>query len=354
MHTHYLSPRKAVLLLVLFLSIAFSAAGCGTSAVSPTTTKTPPPLSPTGVSTSSEGTSTPPPLSPTSANTSSEGLKEINNTQLYYKTIGKGEPLFFLHGRSGSDRYFLPYLEPLAADNLLFFYDQRGTGSSSEQLDLKAISIDQFVEDLEALRVASGLEKISLIGHSRGAIIALSYALKYQAHLNKLVLIDPVPITGKFLLEQNQTLQQRFQHLAPKEQQTFRMVCSRPDAELDSEARLGCRKLNATLNFYDPAKAETMDAIIEKNTARNADTIESLLATSLKRKQDDIDAGLKTITIPTLILHGDFDPIPVASSTYLQQHISQSQLVLIKQSGHFPFVEQPDQVLTAIRAFLRP
>lgn len=46
------------------------------------------------------------------------------------------------------------------------------------------------------------------------------------------------------------------------------------------------------LNFYDPAKTETMDAIIEKHTARNAATIESLRAASLNRKQDDSDAKL--------------------------------------------------------------
>jgi len=44
-----------------------------------------------------------------------EGLKDINGTQLYYKAIGKGQPIFFLHGRSGSHRYFLPHMEELAA-----------------------------------------------------------------------------------------------------------------------------------------------------------------------------------------------------------------------------------------------
>jgi hypothetical protein len=44
----------------------------------------------------------------------------------------------------------------------------------------------------------------------------------------------------------------------------------------------------------------------------------------------------------------------VASSKYIQQHIPTSQLVVLKQSGHFPFVEQPDEFAAAVRAFMQP
>lgn len=158
----------------------------------------------------------------------------------------------------------------------LLFYDQRGTGLSDGRLDLKTISIDQFVEDLEALRVAFGFEKISLMGHSWGAVIALFYAFKYQAHLNKLILVDARPVTNTFAVEQGQTVQQRFQRLGPQAQQTLNTTCKRPSAELSSEARAECIKLAAALNFY-----------------------------------------------------------------------------IIKESGHFPFVEQPEMLFAAIRAFMR-
>jgi proline iminopeptidase len=320
-----LYTRKSCLLFIVFLSIALSGASCRSTAVSPSKDVTPP-----------------------------EGLKNIHGTQLYYKAMGKGQPIFFLHGRSGSHRYFLPYVEPLADEYQLLFYDQRGTGSSDGKIDLKAISIDQFVEDLEALRLAFGFEKISLMAHSSGTVIALFYAFKYQAHLDKLILVDPLPVTNRFVAEQLQTLKQRSQHLSPEGQQMLTTACRRSDTELSPEVRTGCLKLDAALRFYDPAKAVMMDTTPEKNTARNAITIESLLTTSLNRKQHDIDANLKAIRVPTLIIHGDFDPIPIGSSEYIQQHISTSQLIVMKQSGHFPFVEQPEQFVAAVRAFMRP
>lgn len=268
--------------------------------------------------------------------------------------MGKGEPLFFLHGRSGSHRYFLPHFEPLADDYQLFLYDQRGTGLSDGKIDLKAISIDQFVEDLESLHVAFGFEKISLLAHSRGSMITLSYALKYQEHVDKLILIDPWPVTNTFLLAQSETLKQRVMQLDPKAQTMLTTMCQRSRAALDPEVRSECLKLDAKVRFADPAKAEAMDTTVDESTVRNEVTVESLLMTSFSRKQQEIDTKLKTLAIPTLIIHGDFDPIPLDSSKYIQQRIPGSQLVVVKQGGHFPFVEQPETVVTAIRGFLQP
>src|SRR5712671_150789 len=72
---------------------------------------------------------------PTPTTTPIQGLQAVNGTHLYYEIIGKGAPLFVLHGSGGSDRYFLPYMEALSDKYQLFFYDQRGTGLSDGNLD---------------------------------------------------------------------------------------------------------------------------------------------------------------------------------------------------------------------------
>ena len=282
-----------------------------------------------------------------------EGMKDINGTRLYYKTIGTGEPIIFLHGSGGSHRYFLPFMEELADAHQLVFYDQRGTGLSDGQLRFSAITIDKFVDDLEALRVALGFEKVSLIGHSRGAIIALAYAIKYQPHLNKLILVDSIPLNNTFLVEYSKTYRQRFQSLGAEARQLFSTTCTQPLAKLTAKELVECNAIDAAIRFYDISKALPMDATIEENTAKNLDTIQSLLTTDFNHHQKDIDAKLATIHVPTLILHGDFDPIPIASSEYIQQSIPASKLVIITKSGHFPFVEQPEQFFKAIREFIQ-
>lgn len=285
----------------------------------------------------------------------SEGFKEINGTKLYYKSIGKGPPIFVLHGGpGGSHRYFLPHIEALAENHQLIFFDQRGTGLSDGKLILTSVSIEQFVEDIEALRVSFGFEKVSLLGHSWGAVFALFYAFTYQSHLDNLILVAPRPVTNAFIVEQGDTVRQRFQHLTLEQQQTLQETCSAQQTELSPEIVAQCITLAAQLDYYDPNKALTVDQVVEENTLRNSGTIRSLITTSFDRKQKEIEAGLKIIDVSTLIIHGVSDPIPLASSEYIHDTISSSELVVLTESGHFPFVEQPEQFVEAIQSFLQP
>jgi len=55
---------------------------------------------------------------------------------------------------------------------------------------------------------------------------------------------------------------------------------------------------------------------------------------------------------PTLIIHGDDDPIPFVTAENLKAAIPSSKLIKIDQCGHFPFVEQPEEFFNAINDFL--
>ncbi len=102
---------------------------------------------------------------------------------IYYVEFGKGPPLVVLHGGPGADHtYFLPWLLPLARTHRLIFIDERGSGRSERLQDASKYTVEGNVEDIEAVRVALGLGKISLLGHSCGGVLAEAYALKYQEH----------------------------------------------------------------------------------------------------------------------------------------------------------------------------
>src|SRR5438445_7680387 len=118
-----------------------------------------------------------------------EGFVDANGLMIYYKTLGKGEPLLMLHGGPGASHdYFLPYLLPLARHNRLIFVDERGSGRSQKLEDPAGYTIENMVEDVEAVRQALGLGKINLLGHSDGGALAQAYALKYQSNLSRLIL----------------------------------------------------------------------------------------------------------------------------------------------------------------------
>src|SRR5437588_7967086 len=118
-----------------------------------------------------------------------EGFVDANGLMLYYLTMGRGEPLLILHGGPGASHdYFLPYLLPLARQHRLIFLDERGSGRSQKLQDASGYTIENMVEDVEAVRRALNLGKITVFGHSYGGALAQAYALKYQGHLSHLIL----------------------------------------------------------------------------------------------------------------------------------------------------------------------
>jgi proline iminopeptidase len=120
-----------------------------------------------------------------------DGYINIDESSLYYKIIGKGEPLIVLHGGPGFDHQpLMPYIGNLGKYCKVVLYDQRGSGMSTGPVDSASINVDRFVEDIEIIRKHLGVEKINLSGISWGGILALFYGIKYPNKLNSLVLFS--------------------------------------------------------------------------------------------------------------------------------------------------------------------
>jgi proline iminopeptidase len=127
--------------------------------------------------------------SPANVYAINEGFVDAHGVLIYYVSFGKGAPLMIVHGGPGASHdYFLPYLLPLARHNRLIFIDERGSGRSQKLQDASQYTVENMVEDVEAVRQALGLGKISLLGHSYGGVLAQAYALKYQRNLSHLIL----------------------------------------------------------------------------------------------------------------------------------------------------------------------
>ncbi len=102
-----------------------------------------------------------------------EGYVDAHGVLIYYVEFGKGPPLMVVHGGPGADHtYFLPWLLPLARTHRLIFIDERGSGQSERLQDASKYTVENMADDVEAVRVALGLGKISLLGHSYGGVLA--------------------------------------------------------------------------------------------------------------------------------------------------------------------------------------
>lgn len=82
-----------------------------------------------------------------------EGYIQVKNTELYYREIGKGQPMIILHGGPDFDHtYLLPDMDRLSDSFRLIYYDQRGRGKSTKNVQPEDVSLASDIEDLESIR----------------------------------------------------------------------------------------------------------------------------------------------------------------------------------------------------------
>ncbi|MEO6490247.1 MAG: alpha/beta hydrolase, partial [Ferruginibacter sp.] len=116
----------------------------------------------------------------------------VNGAKLYTVTVGSGQPLFVIPGGPGGAH--LPYrsFDSLTRNSniQLIYVDGFGRGRSDTAKDVKDYTIERDIEDIEGLRKAMHLDKINILGHSYGSIVAQGYAVKFGEHLAHLVIAN--------------------------------------------------------------------------------------------------------------------------------------------------------------------
>ena len=178
------------------------------------------------------------------------GVQSINGTELFVKTMGKGEPILIVHGGPGlSHDYYLPHLESLAQDHQLIFYDQRVSGASLMNVDSSSINLDAFIEDIEALRKKFGIRVINLMAHSFGGLIAMNYAIKYPEKVKRLMLINSISASSEINMQSNQILGVRFTEEDMRERMS--LIQSEGFEQRDPETIEALMKIGFRRQFYD-------------------------------------------------------------------------------------------------------
>ena len=291
-----------------------------------------------------------------------EGYVDANGLLLYYKTIGQGEPLVILHGGPGASHdYFLPYLLPLARTNKLVFLDERGSGHSQKLEDPAGYTVENMVEDVEAVRIALGLGKINLLGHSYGGVLAQAYALKYQRNLDHLLLCSTFHSTAKM----NAVFQKQ---LAAMPAATRDKILEFEKAGLFGKGkdfeknRYPSEYMQAAWGegyfpyLYQKRPDPNFDPIAMGNTAWDlyremwGSHGEFIIDGNLKSVE--YAERLKTLRVPTLIVVGEHDECDPSLSREMNSLIPGSKLAVMPQSGHMTFVDQPGLFLKAVDQFL--
>jgi proline iminopeptidase len=291
-----------------------------------------------------------------------EGYVNAHGVMIYYKSFGRGQPLMLLHGGPGASHdYFLPHLLPLARHHRLIFIDERGSGRSQTLEDPSGYTVENMVEDVEAVRQALGLGRISLLGHSYGGVLAQAYAFKYQKNLAALILGSTFAST--------QATNQVFLHMKEKMPAEVRDHINKLEAEGLYGHGKDYEKNRYTSEYMAAAWGDGYFPYIYQNHPdANYDPVDDgKISWELYREmwgshgEFVIDGNLKsveytdrlpTIKVPTLILVGDHDEVDPSLSQTIHKKIAGSKLVILPKSGHMTFIDQPGMFQKAVEDFL--
>jgi proline iminopeptidase len=293
-----------------------------------------------------------------------ERYVEAGGVMIYTVSFGRGAPLVVVHGGPGASHdYFLPYLLPLARHNRLVFIDERGSGRSEKLEDASKYTVEAMAEDVEAVRRALGLGKVNLLGHSYGGVLAQVYAFKYPGNLSHLVLCSTFHSTRAM----NEVFKQMRERMSPE-------LRARIDA-MEAKGLYGhgkdYEKHRYTNDYMIAAWGEGYFPYIYRNRPDpNHDPVANgNMSWDLYREmwgshgEFVIDGNLASveyadrlgsIKVPTLITVGDHDECDPSLSRDMNARIPGSKLVVLPNSGHMTFVDQPRMFNKAVDEFLNP
>jgi pimeloyl-ACP methyl ester carboxylesterase len=230
---------------------------------------------------------------------------------VHYEVLGRGRPLFFLHGWVGSWRYWIPAMQAASISYRAYAIDLWGFGDSAKVL--AKYGIQQQVSLVSEFSEKLGIGKIALIGHGLGAIVALNYAVKYPASVDRMMLIG-LPIGDS-------TINPRL-HTAPPVELADWLLGNLPEA---NSAR---------------AEAPKADALAISIPLAGLDHFNWVELT-------------QRVSTPCLFVNGSNDPaVSAPRPEELSALPEQANQISFDQSGHFPMLDETSKFNRLMADFL--
>ena len=278
----------------------------------------------------------------------------VNGVDLHYQAIGSGPALFLVPpGWGVGSAYLQRGFNSLSEHFRLIFVDTRGSGLSGRPADPSKMGSVDMADDLEALRIHLGLSEISILGHSNSGAIALSYAERFPDQVDKLVLIDS-QVLGLSAAADTQRMQQE-RATDPRYQAALKAVSAffsgQTNPAQNDESLESFIGQALPLYLYQPEKTL---ALVKQHISGpiSSYAFGSQFAADAANRTD-LTQCLDRITAKVLITVGRHDYIcPLALSEHLHKGIPQSQLAIFEESGHFPWLEEPERFFAILNGFL--
>lgn len=275
-------------------------------------------------------------------------LMPVNGTELYVHTEGAGDPMMIVHGGPILDHgYLTEPLRPLADDYRLVFYDQRLSGRSAGSVDTSTVGLAAFVADIEAIRQELGLERIHLLGHSWGGLVAMNYALTHPDRLRSLILVSPMAPSTRLWQSSEVALQATIE---PADTAGLGELGASPElAAREPAAVERMLQLSFRSQLHDRRLAEQLRFHIADDYARRSEQFGHMIG---ELSSYDLVDELATLDVPTLLVYGGSEIGATIGGDVLARTIPDIRVESIPEAAHFAFLERPRAFHRVLQDFL--
>jgi class 3 adenylate cyclase/pimeloyl-ACP methyl ester carboxylesterase len=266
-----------------------------------------------------------------------------DGVQLAYARIGQGPPLvktghWMTHIEFDFESPIWRHLyRELSRDHSFIRYDARGNGLSDREIP--DITFEKFVDDLEAVVDAAGIDRFALLGISQGCAVSIAYAVRHPERVSHLVLLGGYPVGWK----------KRARTEAEKEAGEAMVTLMRVGWGQENPA---FRQM-FTSQFIPGANKEQADWFNEfqRISSSPADAARNFLANG----EADVSSLLSQVKVPTLVMHARHDArVPFESGRRLAAGIPGARFVPLESRNHVMLEGEPalTRFLEELRSFL--
>jgi sugar lactone lactonase YvrE/pimeloyl-ACP methyl ester carboxylesterase len=280
-----------------------------------------------------------------------------DSARLFYRIIGRGtDTVIAVHGGPGVDLESIAGdFTPLAERHVVIYYDQRGAGRSELPKDTTRLAVSRQIADLDEVRRHFGARRVTLVAHSYGPLLAASYALAHPDAVKQMVFFGPVPPRrGSFWQRFAANMGQRIDSAGRARQADATKRLADPNAD----ARQACRDLWAVGIPARLAEPEHTLPLVKSDLCasdpagvRYGMTVTNRVVMA-SYGDWDLRERLRTLQVPTLVVHGEQESIPMDLIEEWVTSLPHARLLRVPRAAHFAYAERPELVWPEVERFL--
>lgn len=284
-------------------------------------------------------------------------ITATDSARLFYRVMGqRGDTIIAIHGGPGGDLESIANdFAPLAERHVVIFYDQRGAGRSELPRDTTRLVARRQIADLDEVRRHFGVQRVTLVAHSYGPLLAASYALAHPSAVRAMVFFGPVPPRrGDFWQRFAASMNQRLDAAA----RARAADASRRLADPNADTRQACRDYWAVGMRPRLAEPERTLPLVKSDLCasdpagiRYGFTITNRVVMA-SYGDWDLRARLRHLDVPTLVVHGEQESIPMDLVQEWMTSLPHARLVRVPKAAHFTYAERPELVWPEVERFL--